>query len=152
MFFVETIWTFGYDQLKNRSGQVLEIYGTPELRWRSIYDYLQNISELLWAEYKRRGKIKGNKHRRTFVYGLLDGFYNKLDSQFTENRSKELVWTGDPRLQEFYRRRNPRIARSSSRYSRSCQDTYNSGMTQGKNLVIHKGIHGKRSGKVKFLD
>jgi hypothetical protein len=95
MFFVETIWTFGYDQLKNRSGQVLEIYGTPELRWRSIYDYLQNISELLWAEYKRRGKIKGNKHRRTFVYGLLDGFYNKLDSRFTENQSKELVWTGD---------------------------------------------------------
>jgi hypothetical protein len=25
-------------------------------------------------------------------------------------------------------------------------------MTQGKNLVIHKGIHGKRSGKVKFLN
>jgi len=36
--------------------------------------------------------------------------------------------------------------------NRSCQGTYNSGMTQGKNLVIHKGIHGKRRGKVKFLD
>jgi len=146
--------TFGYDQLKNRSGQVLEIYGAPENIEMAeyIYDYLQNISELLWVEYKRRGKIKGNKHRRTFIYGLLDGFYNKLDSQFTENRSKELVWTGDPRLQEFYRRRNPRIAHFSSRYSRSCQDIYNSGMTQGKNLVIHKGIYEKRSEKVKFLD
>jgi hypothetical protein len=122
------------------------------LRWRSIYDYLQNISELLWVEHKRRGKIKGNKHRRTFIYGLLDGFYNKLDSQFTETGPKNLSGPETPRLQEFYRRRNPRIARSSSRYSRSCQDTYNSGMTQGKNLVIHKGIHGKRRGKVKFLD
>jgi hypothetical protein len=75
MFFVETIWTFGYDQPKNRSGQVLEIYGTPENIEMAeyIYDYLQNISEFLWAEYKRRGKIKGNKHRRTFIYGLLDG-------------------------------------------------------------------------------
>jgi hypothetical protein len=153
-FFVEAIWTFGYDQHKNRSGQVLEIYGTPENVEMAeyVYDYLQNISELLWAEYKRREKIKGNRHRRTFIYGLLDGFYNKLDSRVVENQSKKLVWMGDPRLNEFYRRRNPRIARSSSRYSRSCQDTYNSGITQGKNLVIHKGIHGKGNGIVKFLN
>ncbi len=153
-FFVEAIWTFGYDQHENRSGQVLEIYGTPENVEMAeyVYDYLQNIPEILWAEHKRQEKINGNKHRRSFIYGLLDGFYNKLDSQFTENQSKELVWTGDPRLQEFYRRRNPRIARSSSRYSRSCQDTYNSGITQGKNLVIHKGIHGKGNGVVKLLN
>lgn len=153
-FFVEAIWTFGYDQHENRSGQVLEIYGTPENVEMAeyIYDYLQNIPEFLWAEYKRREKISGNRHRRTFIYGLLDGFYNKLDSRFIENRSKKLVWMGDPRLKEFYRRRNPRIARSSSRYSRSCQDTYDSGMTQGKNLVIHKGIRGKGNGEVKFLN
>jgi hypothetical protein len=153
-FFVEAIWTFGYDQHRNRSGQVLEIYGTPENVEMAeyVYDYLQNISELLWAEYKKREKISGNRHRRTFIYGLLDGFYNKLDSRFIENQSKKLVWKGDPRLKEFYRRRNPRIARSSSRYSHSCQDTYDSGMTQGKNLVIHKGIHEKGNGKVKFLN
>ncbi len=154
-FFVEAIWTFGYDQHENRSGQVLEIYGTPENVEMAeyVYGYLQNISELLWAEYKRRGKINGNRHRRTFIYGLLEGFYNKLDSRFTdESKSKDLVWTGDPRLKEFYHRRNPRIARSSSRYSRSCQDTYNSGINQGKNLVIHKGIHGKGNGEVKYLN
>lgn len=153
-FFVEAIWTFGYDQHKDRSGQVLEIYGTPENVEMAeyVYGYLQNISEFLWSEHKRREKIGGNRHRRTFIYGLLDGFYNKLDSQVIENRSKEIVWTGDPRLKEFYRRRNPRIASSSSRYSRSCQDTYNSGMTQGKNLVIHKGIHGKGNGEVKLLN
>jgi hypothetical protein len=151
---VEAIWTFGYDQHEDRSGQVLEIYGTPENVEMAeyVYGYLQNIPELLWAEYKRREKISRNRHRRTFIYGLLDGFYNKLDSRFIENQSKKLVWMGDPRLKQFYRRRNPRIARSSSRYSRSCQDTYDSGMTQGKNLVIHKGIHGKGNGDVKFLN
>jgi len=153
-FFVEAIWTFGYDQHKNRSGQVLEIYGTPENVEMAeyVYDYLQNISELLWVEHKGREKINGNKHRRTFIYGLLDGFYNKLDSRVIESQSKKLVWMGDPRLKEFYRRRNPRVARSSSRYSRSCQDTYNSGITQGRNLVIHKGIQGKGTGQVKFLN
>ncbi len=152
-FFVEAIWTFGYDQNENRSGQVLEIYGTPENVEMAeyVYGYLQNISELLWAEYKRREKIRGNRHRRTFIYGLLDGFYNKLDSRNIENQSKKLVWMGDPQLKEFYRRKNPRTARSPSRYSRSCQDTYDSGKTQGKNLVIHKGIHGKGSGETKLL-
>jgi hypothetical protein len=79
-----------------------------------VYDYLQNISELLWLEHKERKKINWNKHRRSFIYSLLDGFYNKLDSRFIDNQSKKLVWKRDPRLKEFYRRRNPRLARSSS--------------------------------------
>ncbi|ODS30046.1 MAG: SprT-like family protein [Candidatus Scalindua rubra] len=153
-FFVEAIWTFGYDQHKNRSGQVLEIYGTPENVEMAeyVYDYLQNISELLWEEHKRQKKINGNRHRRAFIYGLLNGFYNKLDGRVIEHQSKKLVWKGDPRLKEFYRRRNPRLVRSSSRYSRSCKDTYNSGISRGKNLVIHKGIQGKGKGGTKLLN
>ncbi len=153
-FFVEAIWTFGYDQHKNRSGQVLEIYGTPENVEMAeyVYDYLQTISELVWDEYKKREKINGNRHRRTFIYGLLDGFYNKLDSRTVENQSKKLVWKGDPRLNEFYRRRNPRRVCSSSRYSNSCQDAYDSGKNQGENLVIHKGIHGKSKDGSKLLN
>jgi len=153
-FFVEAIWTFGYDQYKDRSGQVLEIYGTPENVEMAeyVYDYLQNISELLWIEHKERKKINGNRHRRSFIYGLLDGFYNKLDGRVIEHKSKKLVWNGDPRLKEFYRRRNPKLVRSSSRYTSSSTDAYNSGITRGKNLVIHKGIHGEGKGKVKLLN
>ncbi len=57
-FFVEAIWTFGYDQHKDQSGQVLEIYGTPENVEMAeyVYDYLQNISEFLWIEHKERKK------------------------------------------------------------------------------------------------
>lgn len=152
-FFVEAIWTFGYDQHKNRSGRVLEIYGTPENVEMAeyVFDYVQNISELLWAEYKVQKKINGNRHRRTFIYGLLEGFYNKLEGRVVENRSRKLVWKGDPQLKEFYRRRNPRIIRSSSRYSRSCQDAYNYGVARGKNLIIHRGIKGKGRGEVRFL-
>ncbi len=153
-FFVEAIWTFGYDQHKNRSGQVLEIYGTPENIEMAeyVYGYLQNISELMWVAHKRRENINGNKHRRAFIYGLLDGFYNKLDSRVVENQSKKLIWKGDPRLKEFYRRRNPRRARSTSRYSHSCQDAYDSGKKQGKSLVIHKGIHGNSKGGGRLLN
>lgn len=152
-FFVEAIWTFGYDQHKDRSGQILEIYGTPENVEMAeyVYDYLQNISERLWLEHKECKKINRNRHRRSFIYGLLDGFYNKLDGRIVEHQSGKLVWKGDPRLKEFYRRRNPKLVRSSSRYTSSSADAYNFGKTQGRNLVIHKGIHGKSNGEIKFL-
>ncbi|MBM4055720.1 MAG: DUF2786 domain-containing protein [Planctomycetes bacterium] len=152
-FFVEAIWTFGYDQHKNRNGRILEIYGTPENVEMAeyVYDYLQNISELLWTGYKEQKKLEGNKHRRTFIYGLLEGFYHKLEGNTAEKHSNKLVWKGDPRLKEFYRRRNPKRVRASSRYSRSCQDAYASGISQGKKLVIHKGVHGKSNGEIKHL-
>lgn len=152
-FFVEAIWTFGYDTHENRSGRVLEIYGTPENLEMAeyVYFYLQNMSELLWTEHKKQEQIKENRYRRTFIYGLLDGFYKKLEGRVSENRSKNLVWKGDPQLKAFTRRRNPRLVRSSSRHSRNCNDTYRSGVAQGNNLVIHKGIREKSSGDVKLL-
>ena len=34
---------------------------------------------VLESKNKKQKKIDGNKHRRTFIYGLLEGFYNKLE-------------------------------------------------------------------------
>ncbi|TVL95511.1 MAG: hypothetical protein CV082_10665 [Candidatus Brocadia sp. BL1] len=153
-FFVEAIWTFGYDQHRNQSGRVLEIYGTPENVEMAeyVYHYLQNVTELLWREYKKKNTISRNRHRRTFIYGILEGFYHKLEGRESENISKKLVWKGDPRLKEFYYQRNPRRIRTFSRYSRTCQDAYNSGVSQGKKLIIHKGVREGGSKKIKYLN
>ncbi len=152
-FFVEAIWTFGYDAHEDRSGRVLEICGTPENVEMAeyVYHYLQNTSELKWTAHKKQEQINKNRHRRTFIYGLLDGFYKKLEGREIENRSKDLVWKGDPQLKAFTHRRNPRLVRSSSRYSRSCKDAYRSGVIQGNHLVISKGIPERRKGEVILL-
>lgn len=153
-FFVEAIWTFGYDQHRNQRGRVLEIYGTPENVEMAeyVYHYLQNVPDLLWTEYREKNNINGNRHRRTFINGLLEGFYHKLEGRVQENASQKLVWKGDPRLKEFYRQKNPRRTRTTSRYSKTCQDAYNSGVFQGKNLIIHKGVRDSGNGKVKYLN
>lgn len=152
-FFVEALWVSCYDPKKNKKGRILEIYGTPENVEMAeyVHSYLFNISELLWKEYKGNKNIAGNRHRRTYIYGLLNGFYKKLDSQNEENRKKSLVWTGDPELKRFYRRRNRKIRKSAFSYSSSCKDAYNSGVSRGKNLVIHKGIKTGGSGEVRLL-
>ncbi len=153
-FFVEAIWVFGYDQHRNQRGRVLEIYGTPENVEMAeyMYHYLHNVSELLWTEYKEKNTINGNRHRRTFIYGLLEGFYHKLEGRVQENVSQKLVWKGDPRLREYYCQRNPRRSRTFSRYSRTCQNAYNSGLSQGKKLIIRKGVRERGSGEVKHLN
>ncbi len=144
-FFVEAIWTFGYDPLRDIKGRILEIYGTAENIEIAtyVYEYLQNASEGLWKEYKEEQQINGNRNRRTFIYGLLNGFYKKLDGQVTKTDGKEMVWKGDPALTTFFRQRNPHIVRTSSRYSMSSKNAYHSGIKKGRKLVIHKGIQNK---------
>lgn len=153
-FFVETLWVFGYAPHEDRTGRVLEIYGTPENVEMAEYVYhtLENVSERSWAEHKREQKISGNRHRRTFIVGLLEGFYQKLDGRVIENQSQNLVWKGDPQLTAFYRRRNPRVIRAASRYSKSSKDAHRSGIAQGNKLVIHKGIYSNGQGKMKLLN
>ncbi|MFQ5598826.1 MAG: SprT-like domain-containing protein [Nitrospiria bacterium] len=152
-FFVETIWTFGYDQHEDKSGRILEIYGTPDNVEIAayLYDYLKNTSASLWAQYREEQQLGGNRHRRTFINGLLEGFYRKLDKQAAVNRSKQLVWTGDPQLQAYYRQRNPRRIHTASRYSSSSKAVYRSGMDQGFKLVIRKGIHERKKEAPKLL-
>lgn len=153
-FFVETLWMHGYDQHSDKKGRILEIYGTPENVEMAgyVHDYLHNISEKFWDVYKReQKKFSGNKHRRSFIYGLLNGFYHKLETKTVENKTKSLIWKGDPQLGAYFRRRNPKIRQSTFHYSKSSQDAYDSGVKSGKNLIIRKGIKGQHSGNTKLL-
>lgn len=153
-FFVEVLWALGYDQVINKSGRILEIYGTPENVEMAeyVHGYLHNISEALWNEHKRHKNIKGNKDRRSFIYGLLNGFHKKLEAKTAISKSQCLIWKGDPALKKFYRRRNPKIQRMSFQYSKTSRDAYNSGLARGKSLVIQKGINTGSSGKVYLLN
>lgn len=154
-FFVETLWMYGYDPHSDKKGRILEIYGTPENVEMAgyVHDYLHNISEKFWDGYKRKQKkVTGNKHRRTYIYGLLNGFYHKLETKIVENESKSLIWKGDPQLGTYFRRRNPSIRQTTFRYSKSCREAYDSGMKSGKKLVIRKGIKSQNSGGTNLLE
>ena len=52
----------------------------------------------------------------------------------------------------FIAKEIPRRTRTTSRYSRTCQDAYNSGISQGKKLIIHKGVRKSGNGEVKYLN
>jgi hypothetical protein len=141
-FFVEVIWVPVYRPLEKKRGQVLEICGTPANLEMAAYvhAFLTDAAERLWREHKRGEGISGNRDRRTYLAGVMEGFRDKLAAETRKHREQGLVWIGDADLEAYYRRRHPHI-----RHSRTAghlrTDAHVAGRSAGRRLVLHRGIH-----------
>jgi hypothetical protein len=152
-FFVEVIWVPVYRPLEKKRGHVLEICGTrPNLEMASyVHAFLTRAAENLWAEHKRANGIKGNRDRRTYLSGVMDGFRDKLQAETKQHREQGLVWVGDADLSKYFRKRHPHI-----RHTRAAGPARNAahgaGRNAGRRLVLHRGIHdGPSSGATGLL-
>jgi hypothetical protein len=139
-FFVETIWVQSYDVKKDKWGRVLEITGQKENVELAeyVYHYLLNLSEQLWEKHKSSNK----GHRGNFLYGIMLGFYEKLEEEVRTDQVEDqaLVWHGDPWLREFFEKRHPRRGQLQSSKMSLDSESLKAGKSQGRNIVINKGI------------
>src|SRR5205085_8890006 len=80
-FFVETIWVTVHRPLDGIPGTVLEVCGTDaNLEMASyVHDFLERSGERLWAEHKRASGVRGDRDRRSYLAGVMRGFYEKLE-------------------------------------------------------------------------
>lgn len=152
-FFVEVIWVPVYRPLEKKRGHVLEICGTrPNLEMASyVHAFLTRAAENLWAEHKRVNGIKGNRDRRTYLSGVMDGFRDKLQAETKQHREQGLVWVGDADLSKYFRKRHPHI-----RHTRAAgparNEAHGAGRSAGRRLVLHRGIHdGPSAGAPRLL-
>jgi hypothetical protein len=139
-FFVETIWVNSYNANSMKNGRVLEVCGNSEnLEIASyVYDYLNTVAQIQWSEYKIMNK---GANRSNYQYGLMLGFHEKLkDQQEINHEEKSLIWMGDPLLDEYFRKRHPRVRKMGSSSLRRHEQSLNDGLTDGKKIVISKGI------------
>lgn len=145
-FFVETLWVAVYDVARARRGRVLEILGTPENLEIAgyVHDYLNHCLEASWRDHSRKHpEASGSNYR----YGLLLGFYEKLDGQREQRRasSTELVWSGDPELDRMFRRRHPRVRRMANSSMQLERESLDAGRRDGRQLRLNKGMYESRS-------
>ena len=154
-FFVEVIWDFSYDPLKDRQGKILEIFGTPENLdiAEYVWNFVMGLTEPLWRE--RKAEIRRTGQRGTklqYLSGLLNGLRAKLREQKRVLADEHgLVWSGDSKLAEFYRYQNPRIRRTSGGgVSRSNQ--YDAGFADGKKINIRRGVEGGATKRGRLLE
>jgi hypothetical protein len=140
-FFVEVIWVPVYRPFEKKRGQVLEICGTPANLEMAAYvhAFLTNAAEHLWREHKRSENIRGNRDRRTYLAGVMEGFREKLEADNKAHRAEGLVWVGDADLEAYYRKRHPHI-RHSRTMGHERTDAHIAGRSAGRRLVLHRGM------------
>jgi hypothetical protein len=141
-FFVEVIWVPVYRPLEQKRGQVLEICGTPENLEMAAYvhAFLTSAAERLWLEHKRDQGIQGNRDRRTYLAGVMEGFRDKLEAETRKHKEQGLVWIGDADLDAYYRKRHPHI-RHTRTTGHERTEAHVAGRSAGRRLVLHRGIH-----------
>jgi hypothetical protein len=151
-FFVEVIWVPVYRPLEGKRGSVLEVCGTPaNLEMASyVHSFLTHAADRAWREHKDKANIRSDRDRRTFLAGVMSGFYAKLNSERKAQVKEGLVWVGDAELAGFYRRRHPHVV--TVRYGGTARnDAHAHGREAGKKLVLHRPMTRGPSGGVKLL-
>ncbi len=151
-YFVYGIWVPAYVIEKRRMGRVLEISGTAQnVRIASyIHDFIWQFIDSQWQDYNKKKGL--NRYRKTdFAAGIIEGFRSKLKRQTEAEKvtgSKHgLIQIRDPLLQEHVKYKYPRTAGIRGRALRNDRHVLRDGIEVGKELIIHKGISKKGSGR-----
>jgi hypothetical protein len=147
-FFVQAIWIPAPIPERRKEGLLLEISGTPENVdiAEYVWHFLQETAERLWARHPATSAMD----RRSFWYGLMRGFIEKLDRQQLEHQQAGLIWRGDADLEAWHHRRYPRT-RIGGGSSAQLTSAYNDGRVEGERLVLHRPVTSGPSGGVHLL-
>jgi hypothetical protein len=139
-FFVQTIWVPVWRAAEGKRGSVLEICGSmANLELADyVHSFLNTSAERLFREYRGTQAGKGAK-RLTFIAGVMAGFRDRLERERKKSKAEGLVWVGDAALDNFFRKRHPRI-----RWTRYAvghgSEAYARGREAGAKIVLHRGI------------
>ena len=152
LFFVEVISIPVYVPQTGKRASVFEITGTlanVEMA-AHVYEFLLATADRLWQANRADARVRSGRDRVSYQTGVIRGFREKLLFERTELRGVGLVWAGDKRLEEFYRRRNPRIV--TRRRSLRVGGAHHAGREAGRTVVLHKPVtNGPSGGGPKLL-
>lgn len=151
LFFVEVIAIPVYVPHTAAHGRVYEIAGTlANVEMAShVYAFLLATCDRLWRENRADTRVRSGRDRVSYQTGVIRGFRDKLLNERVELRGVGLVWRGDKRLADFYRRRNPRIV--TRRRSLRVGGAHHAGREAGRTVVLHKPVTTGPSGGPKLL-
>lgn len=132
-----------------------EFFGTKENVDIAEYIYccLLRQAETLWKEHSKEmrsqyGGVRGIASKACFIEGLIAGYSRKLHEQKEERErgstmvssNEALIWTGDPLLEEMYRKAYP-TARNRVYSRNAVGGGYADGFKRGQNLSLNAGLH-----------
>ena len=138
--------------LEGKRGSVLEICGTSQNLELAeyVHSFLMGTAQRLWKQYREEFMIAGNAQRRSYIAGVMAGFKDKLERERAKNKAHGLVWVGDKDLDDFFRKRHPRVRWA--RYGpRRRPAAYGDGRAAGQQIVLHRGVGASPATSVRQL-
>lgn len=149
-FFVNAIEIPSYLPALGRQGTVFEIGGTrPNVEMAEhAFAFLVATAERLWQSARRERALPGTE-RTTYQSGVVRGFGEKLVAERGALRGAGLVWVGDPGLDDFHRKRHPRIQTFTTRSRVGASHAL--GRAAGRDVVLHRPMHTGGAGDTKLL-
>ncbi|MFM7201133.1 MAG: SprT-like domain-containing protein [Myxococcota bacterium] len=157
-FFVRVVTRKAFDPLKLDSYSALDLIGTREnvKMAEYVYHFLLNQTASLY-EQKKHTLPATRSAKGDFTLGVLDGFRRKLaeGSQevlkrategITPKDQKALIRRGEQELELFMERRHPRLTERKANFIYHDPSAFKSGQTEGRRLVLHKGVSGEGKG------
>lgn len=147
-FFVQVIRIPVYLPREGRRGAVHELSGTRgnlELALH-VHAFLLGTADRLWQANRGDARVRGGRDRLSYQAGVIEGFHDKLRGERRVLAGTGLVWRGDAQLDEFYRRRHPRIV--TRRSTVRAGGAHAAGREAGAGVVLHRPVaDGPRSGR-----
>jgi len=153
-FYVRALCSSLYDPLNNQTYKTFEIFGKKENVEIAEYCYhfLEQKLSFLWQ--CRHRDFKGNKRfaKKSYYFGLLQGFHDTLLEQEGITRksrqsgvvpsltSSELILANDRELDMFIKERYPRLTKRSGTGSMILKDVFDTGVDAGRDMVFHRAL------------
>lgn len=138
-FFVEVIRVPIYVPRTATHAYAFEVIGTPDNVAMAVHvhAFLLATAERLWQENRGDRRVKSGRDRHAYQCGVIRGFNDKLvGDRKTLAQAEGLVWVGDGNLEDYFRKRHPRITRRRRRARLS--GAHVAGREAGRNVVLHK--------------
>lgn len=151
-FFVKAIRMPVYLPALGKTGAVYEITGTRTNVDMAghVYAFLLATAARLWQANRADARVRSGRSRLSYQLGVIQGFRDKLVKERAELRGTGLVWRGDARLDEHYRKRNPRIHHRRDRVR--VDGAHQAGREAGRTIVLHRPVTaGAAAGARKLL-
>lgn len=130
---------------KGAWGRVYELAGRPEDVDLVDYafDFVVGTAKRLWADHLREHPGSGRSRDR-FLYGVVCGFAEKLESVEVDARREGLVPVGDPALDAVWTRRHPRTVRRRRKVTVDAH--FHAGREAGGDVVLHRPVRAGPTG------
>ena len=163
-FFVQAIFTQGYEAAANREIKCLELLGRPENTRLAehVFYFLMERTETLWQDYHRNRPGGGLTARQSFISGLLEAFDRKLCEAADPAGGPEtgsgqgfsaLVLARDQGLAGYFQRRYPHVAHTRSIRRRYNPTAGSAGQAAGRSLNLSRPLEktGASPGETRLL-